>query len=291
MPPFADRPCRSRVGVHAGRMPSGRHSGNPAGSSPSLPYISSVTIAGPATWRSSRRKRLEAAVIAGVGAPLVRGWARTLRFEIDGAPNISAAQAIGHPIPAFWHGRILPSLMRFRGLGVGIMISESFDGEWITRIAAKLGFRVVRGSNSRAARRGALQMAREIRNHPMAVALDGPRGPRGVAKPGAAWLSKSSGHPILPFHAEASRGWTLRSWDRTLVPAPFARVVLSFAEPFVVPPDADGDLVALFCRRIEESLRLCEARCHERLGRPLPDHLTSPRPLEESSRDLAAAAR
>lgn len=272
-------------------MPPRVHSGKPANGRPDTPYSPTVSTVGPATWRSSRRKRLEAAAIAGVGAPLVRVWARTLRFEIDGEPNIAAAKAIGHPIPAFWHGRILPSLMRFRGLGVGIMISESFDGEWITRIAAKLGFRVVRGSNSRAARRGALQMAREIHDHPMAVALDGPRGPRGVAKPGAAWLSKSSGHPILPFHAEASRGWTLRSWDRTLVPAPFARVVLSFGEPFVIPPDADSDLVARSCRRIEESLRRCEARCHERLGRPLPDHLRSPGPPEESPHDPAALAR
>lgn len=174
---------------------------------------------------------------------------------------------MGHPIPAFWHGRILPILMRFRGRGVGIMISESFDGEWIARIAAKLGYRVIRGSNSRAARRGALQMAREVADHPMAVALDGPRGPRCVAKPGAAWLSKASGHPILPFHAESSRGWNLRNWDRTQIPAPGAKIALAFAAPFVVPPDAGGEEIAEACRRIEQTLRECERRCHEMLGR------------------------
>ncbi len=226
-----------------------------------------MTAAEPASWRASRRKRIEASLIAGFGAPLARVWAATLRYRIDGEAHIEAALTMGHPIPSFWHGRILPIMMQFRDRGVGIMISESFDGEWIARIAARLGYRVIRGSNSRAARRGALQMAREVADHPMAVALDGPRGPRGVAKPGAAWLSKASGHPILPFHAEASRAWNLKNWDRTQIPVPGSKVAIAFASPFVVPPDAGNEEIAAACRRIEQSIGECERRCHEMLGR------------------------
>ena len=74
---------------------------------------------------------------------------------------------------------------------------------------------------------------------PAAFTLDGPRGPARVAQPGAVWLAKATGNPILPFHIEADRHWTPNSWDRTQIPKPFATVAIAIGEPIDVPSDAD----------------------------------------------------
>ena len=74
---------------------------------------------------------------------------------------------------------------------------------------------------------------------PAGFTVDGPRGPARVAQPGAVWLAKATGNPVLPFHLEADRHWTMNSWDRTQIPKPFATVALVVGEPFDVPCDAD----------------------------------------------------
>ena len=80
---------------------------------------------------------------------------------------------------------------------------------------------------------------------PAGFTLDGPRGPARVAQPGAVWLARATGNPVLPFHLEASASWTLRSWDRTQIPKPFSTVALVVGEPMEVRKDAaDEDLEA-----------------------------------------------
>ena len=73
---------------------------------------------------------------------------------------------------------------------------------------------------------------------PAGFTVDGPRGPARVAQLGAVWLAKTTGNPVLPFHLEASRHWTMKSWDRTQIPKPFATVALAIGEPLDVPADA-----------------------------------------------------
>jgi lysophospholipid acyltransferase (LPLAT)-like uncharacterized protein len=108
---------------------------------------------------------------------------------------------------------------------------------------------------------------RDVRDKPVAFALDGPRGPAHVAQPGAVWLSKATGQPVIPFHLESDRHWTLRNWDQTQIPRPRARVALVFAEPFVVPREtADADLGA-WNHRLEQALAGCEKRCFDVLNR------------------------
>jgi lysophospholipid acyltransferase (LPLAT)-like uncharacterized protein len=86
--------------------------------------------------------------------------------------------------------------------------------------------------------------------------LDGPRGPARVAQPGAIWLAKATGHPIIPFHAEAESHWTLRSWDAAQIPRPFSRVALTVGEPLWVPVDADAGV--LDAKRVELEQRLTD---------------------------------
>lgn len=218
-------------------------------------------------WKASRMKRAQAAVIAGVGYPLLNALGATYRYTVEGLEHLRAAEALGQPIHAFWHGRILPGTVYFKRRGIVVITSENFDGEWIARIIERFGYGTARGSSSRGARKAMLKMIRDIRHRPVAFTLDGPRGPARVAQPGAVWLAKVTGNPIIPFHLESSRHWTLNSWDRTQIPKPFARVALVFAPPIVVPASAEAAELEGWSRHLEQVLGACARRCEELICR------------------------
>ena len=217
---------------------------------------------GPA-WQQSRMKRLQVRMIAAVATPLLRLLIATWRIRLEGEGPLAALTASHqHGIFAFWHGRILQGIACFRHRGIVVITSENFDGEWIARIIRRFGFGTARGSSSRGGRKALLQLVREARTHSTAFTVDGPRGPARKAQPGAVWLSKATGHPVVPFHAEASAAWTLSSWDRTQIPKPFATVVLVIGPLVQVPADVDEDGLERARQRLEASLADCEARCH-----------------------------
>jgi lysophospholipid acyltransferase (LPLAT)-like uncharacterized protein len=227
------------------------------------------------TWRASRRKRLEAAAISAVGYPLIAGLGSTLRWRSEGIEHLDAVRAAGHqPIFAFWHGRILPATIYFRDRGIVVITSENFDGEWIAGIIERFGYGTSRGSTSRGGARALLQLSRDLSaGRPVAFTVDGPRGPARVSQPGAVWLAKASGHPVLPFHCEADRYWTLNSWVRTQVPRPFATVAMSIGEPFYVPRDADAAAVEKARERLDSTLTHLESRARAMLSpRPPSPH-------------------
>jgi lysophospholipid acyltransferase (LPLAT)-like uncharacterized protein len=215
-----------------------------------------------AAWRASPLKRFEAAVISGVGYPLAATLGSTLRWRTEGQERYDAIVREGRqPIMAFWHGRILPATVFFRGRGIVVITSENFDGEWIAGIIERFGYGTARGSTSRGGRRALLQLVRDMEaGKPAAFTVDGPRGPARVAQPGAVWLAKATGNPVLPFHVEADRYWTLGSWDRTQIPKPFSTVALVVGEPVVVPADADDVRIEAARRHLEEQLRRLEDR-------------------------------
>ena len=222
----------------------------------------------PADWRASRVKRLEAATIAAFGSPLVWLLARTFRWRVEGADHLRAVERSGRPpIIAFWHGRILPGMWYFRRRGIVVMTSENFDGEWIARIIERFGYAAARGSSSRGGRRALIQMKRDVAaGRAAAFTLDGPRGPARHAQPGAIWLASATGSPILPFHVEAARHWTARSWDATQVPKPFSTLALAIGEPIEVPPEADEDTIERARVGLEQALTALEQRTLHMLG-------------------------
>jgi lysophospholipid acyltransferase (LPLAT)-like uncharacterized protein len=217
-------------------------------------------------WRDSLWRRTEIALIAGAGYPLAAALGATFRWRVHGLEHLRQIEVAGQqPIYAFWHGRILPATVFWKRRGIVVITSENFDGEWIARIISRFGYGTARGSTSRGARRALLQLVRDVREKPAAFTIDGPRGPARVAQPGAVWLSKATGHPVLPFHIEASGHWTLRSWDRTQIPKPFARTAIAIAPPLYVPRDADADVLEQRRLDLERALADCERRCHELL--------------------------
>jgi lysophospholipid acyltransferase (LPLAT)-like uncharacterized protein len=221
-----------------------------------------------ASWRASRRKRAQVALIAGVLYPLMNLLAHTLRWRTDGMEQFDAIAAAGRqPIMAFWHGRIFPATVYFRDRGIVVITSENFDGEWIARIIERFGYGTARGSTSRGGRKAILQLVRDMaRGKTAGFTLDGPRGPAKVAQPGAIWLAKATGHPVLPFHLEAERHWTLRSWDRTQIPKPFSIVTVIVGEPLYVSRDATEEQLEAARLELERRLGDLEVRAQSLLA-------------------------
>jgi lysophospholipid acyltransferase (LPLAT)-like uncharacterized protein len=193
--------------------------------------------------------------------PVIRAFGATYRWRTEGLEHYDAILRSGRqPILGFWHGRILPATYFFRDRGIVVMISLNFDGEWIGRTIERFGYGVARGSTSRGGARALVEMRRELAaGKPAGFALDGPRGPARVAQPGAVFLAGATAQPLLPFHIEASRSMSLRSWDRTQIPAPFARVGLAVGEPMVVA-NTNDDTIERGCRELETRLAALEAR-------------------------------
>jgi len=184
-----------------------------------------------------RRQQFQAAAIAALGTPLIEALGGTYHWHEQGRAHVDATTRGGRtPIFAFWHGRILAATLYFRDRGIIVMTSENFDGEWIARIIRRFGYGVARGSTSRGGARALAQLRRDMAaGHPAAFTVDGPRGPARAAQPGALWLAGITGHPILPFHIEAAKFWTVNSWDNHQVPKPGSDVGIAIGEPLLVP--------------------------------------------------------
>jgi len=170
----------------------------------------------------------------------------TVKFEIEGWENWEAASVEGKiPIYTFWHNRIFLSIYFWQRRRIVVMTSQSFDGEYIARFVQRFGNGAARGSSTRGATGAFVEMVRLVRaGCPTAFTIDGPKGPRYVAKMGAVLLAKKTGQPILPFTITAARFWEAKkSWDRSQVPRPFTRARVDIAAPIYVSPDADdGEL-------------------------------------------------
>jgi lysophospholipid acyltransferase (LPLAT)-like uncharacterized protein len=234
-----------------------------------------VTAEGPSTplgtgWRASRSKRVQASAIAAAGYPVLNALGRTLRWHVEGTKHLDAVTAAGHrPIFAFWHGRILHGTLFFQRRGIIVITSENFDGEWIARIIHRFGFGTARGSTSRGAMGAMRQLMKQMASgRPTAFTVDGPRGPARIAQPGAVWLAKATGNPVVPFHAESSRHWTLGSWDRTQIPKPFATATMAIGEPLYVARQADDEAVERARGELEIRLAALEARATSLLHNP-----------------------
>ncbi len=198
----------------------------------------------------------------------MRALGATYRWHPEGLEHYDAILASGRqPIMAFWHGRILPATLFFRNRAIVVMISRNFDGEWISRIIHRFGYGTARGSTSRGGMRALVQLRRDLaEGKPAGFAVDGPRGPARVAQPGAVFLAGATGHPILPFHFEASRYWTAGRWDQTQVPKPFARVALVVGAPIEVS-GTDEPVVEAKRVELEHALGALEQRALAGVGR------------------------
>ena len=175
---------------------------------------------------------------------LIKLIGRTIKFEIEGWDNWEAASRDGKiPIYTFWHNRVFLATYFWRRRRIVVMTSRSFDGEYIARFIQRFGYGAARGSSTRGATGAVVEMVRLMRaGCPTAFTIDGPKGPRYVAKMGAVLLAKKTGNPILPFTITARKLWEAsKSWDGFQTPKPFTRARVIIAPPIYVPSDADEE--------------------------------------------------
>lgn len=216
------------------------------------------------------RLGLKYALVGEAAGYVIDAILATVRWDVVGAEHHRRLVAAGQPfVLAFWHGRLLPLGYLHRGGGHRMMISLSKDGTYGSALARHWGQVPVRGSTSR---RGATALAEMIdlaqAGRSLAFTPDGPRGPRFVVQPGAIVAAQRTGLPILPMSAGATRGWYLHSWDRMLVPKPFALVRVRYGEAYHVDP---AEPVERACLALEHELQRLTAMADGRSPAEAPD--------------------
>ena len=217
-----------------------------------------------------RREPLWIRLARGVGAPLVawllRALARTWRIEIRG--NDPFAEPGLPLLGAFLHSGVLVAAAVYRDSGVHVPVSQSRDGEHITAVMVHLGFgKTPRGSSSRGGVQALKAVVRLVRDgRQVAIPVDGPRGPAGEAKPGVVMASRLTGVPILPVAFVARPAIRFGSWDRTVLPLPFARVLGDWLEPIPVARDASPDAQEAARARVDRDIAAGTAALARELG-------------------------
>jgi lysophospholipid acyltransferase (LPLAT)-like uncharacterized protein len=194
---------------------------------------------------------------------LIKLIGRTIRWQVEGWQNWEAATSNGQaPIYTFWHNRVFLATYFWRKRRIVVMTSQSFDGEYIARFIQRFGYGAARGSSTRGAVGAIIEMTRLMRaGSPTGFTIDGPKGPRYVAKMGAVLLAKKTGQPILPFTITTERFWEAkRSWDGFQVPWPFSRARVVIAPPIYVAANIDDQ--QLEAKRDELQAALDEINLH-----------------------------
>jgi lysophospholipid acyltransferase (LPLAT)-like uncharacterized protein len=195
-----------------------------------------------------RRDDLRFGLAGILGRLLVGGLFTTTRCVRRGQEHYLQFRRKGEPVVfAFWHGHLLPLVHYHRNEGIVVLVSEHGDGEYITRIIHRHGFGAARGSSTRGGARGLRGLVRAARaGRDLALTPDGPRGPRQEFKWGALVAAQLTERPIIPLAVAATRAWHLGSWDRFMIPKPFATIRIVYGPPVWIPRGAGSeDLVAL----------------------------------------------
>jgi len=179
---------------------------------------------------------------------------------------------------AVWHGRMLIPVYHERHRGIIAMVSEHRDGELVARVVHKLGYRTARGSSTRGGRRAFMEMVRNLRNGSEGAMLpDGPKGPRHVFKPGTLLMVQRAQIPLITITYGAYPAWTLRSWDRFVVPKPFSRSVMLIGEPIHIDRALKGNEFEMLRKQVEERM-IREVELSDAMARgeiPIPEPVVS----------------
>lgn len=206
--------------------------------------------------RFNLRQRIQLTLVSWIVPVLLRLIGCTLRPTMtyeEGA--IHGLDEIHPGIFPFWHRCVLPATWLFRRRHLAVMTSQSFDGEYVARVIRRFGYLPVRGSSTRGGQRALLQMNELLaKDNGVAFTIDGPLGPRYVAKKGPVQLAKMSGVAITAFYVAVERAWVLKTWDALMIPKPFSRVYVRFARKIFVPPDADDAAMERYHAEMQAAL-------------------------------------
>ncbi|MFI5316692.1 MAG: lysophospholipid acyltransferase family protein [Myxococcota bacterium] len=225
------------------------------------------------TEPAKERGNLIERVLTVAAAWFIRILGATLRFEREGDDIVGETLAAGQSAIVFgWHELLLMACCDLRHMNPYIMISHSRDGERITRVVERVGWRVIRGSSSRGGARALLQMVRVLREPVLAGHLvDGPRGPRHDLKPGLIVMAQRSGSVLVPTLYATRHKWRAPSWDRLQVPLPFSRIVRRQLPARCVPEHLAPDEAEKLRVELHAELSAASAALEAELaGQPAP---------------------
>ncbi|MEW6673766.1 MAG: lysophospholipid acyltransferase family protein [Thermodesulfobacteriota bacterium] len=181
---------------------------------------------------------------------------KTARIETMGFEKVEAIINSRRFIFACWHSRVLLISYLYQGWNGAALVSQSQDGELIARMLQRQGHETFRGSTTRGGLRALSQMIKNLKenNRPAVIIPDGPQGPRFKVQPGVITLAQKTGYPIVPVSYSAGRVKIFNSWDRFLLPFPFADCRVVYGEPVRVAEDADPETLSACRLRLEEEL-------------------------------------
>ena len=176
---------------------------------------------------------------------IIRIYSLTFRLKVVNESTWKTALTT-QPAPVIlctWHQQFFAAIRHFKTyahLNPGLMISQSRDGDLISGVARRTGWKTPRGSSSRGGKQAMEAMIQHLKTHRFgAHILDGPRGPMGTVKPGIIKMAIETGALVVPFRVEAHKAWYFNSWDRFMLPRPFARVVIAYDDPIALDAGLD----------------------------------------------------
>jgi len=203
-----------------------------------------------------------------LGYYIVRLYVSTIRIRSHNEESFRThMERGGKAIIALWHQRffgVIGYAKKFSVFKPSAIISKSQDGDLIAQVASRLGYRPIRGSNSRGGREALAAMVEDLTVNPMAIhAVDGPTGPATVVKAGLIRMSQLSGAPIVPVYISVDRAWMLNSWDHFLIPKPFSRVLVHWDNPIPVPEEINSRAFETLRLKVEKRMIRGHAECDE----------------------------
>jgi lysophospholipid acyltransferase (LPLAT)-like uncharacterized protein len=216
------------------------------------------------------RQRILLWFISSAGYLAIRLICPTLRYSISWEETPSPPDAIFEKpvIYSFWHRSVFPAAWMWRNCGIAVMVSRSFDGEYIARIIEKFGFGAVRGSSSRGGSEALREMKKELdKGAAVAFTIDGPRGPKYVAKPGPVLLARASGMPMAAFYVALGDAWVLKTWDEFMIPKPFSKALVRVSPKLRVPAQANDTQIRDFHGLLQQALERVTRFAEENVGR------------------------
>jgi lysophospholipid acyltransferase (LPLAT)-like uncharacterized protein len=188
-------------------------------------------------------QRVQLALVSSIVSTFITIVGRTLHVTFSWEEgSIGSMKNVYPGIYPFWHRCVLGATWIFRDRNFAVLTSKSRDGEFIARVIQRFGFVPIRGSSSRGGQRGLLEMRSFVeKGGGAAFTIDGPRGPRFVAKKGPVLLARTTGVPITAFYVAMEKAWVLKTWDAMVIPKPFSRAFIRVAQKIFVPSHANDE--------------------------------------------------
>jgi lysophospholipid acyltransferase (LPLAT)-like uncharacterized protein len=215
------------------------------------------------------RKRVLEILARWAGPALIRLLGVTLSIRRSGIENIAKARSISDKVVfASWHGRLLLLTYAHRNEGIDVLVSTHQDGEYIARVITGLGFGTVRGSSTRGGTGAVFKMTGAAAGrHDIGITPDGPRGPKERCQPGVIYLAKRNRMPVVPVGVSHKPSLVLSSWDRFMIPLPFAKCMIVYGEPVMYDTSMSQESIDEAARDLEDRIRAAVREADNGCGR------------------------